>query len=98
MEDGDWIWLEDQVSNKDLLGSDFEKLSKKFAIIFSQLGLKKDGIVHFVINEGILTYVALGGLWIPGAIGHLSKKYLWNSPQKTAILDVSQVVLLGRVN
>ena len=98
LEDGDWIWIENQTINKDLLGSDFEKLSKKFAVIFSQLGLSKDYILHFVVNEEILTYVARGGLWIIGALGSLSNKCVWTNAKKAVKLDVSQVDLPKRVS
>ena len=53
-----------------------------FAVIFSQLGLTKDDIVHFVVNEENLTYVALGGLWIIGALGSLSNKCVWKNAKK----------------
>ena len=38
---GDWLWLHDRITGKKMMASEFEVLSKKFAVIFNSLGLGK---------------------------------------------------------
>ena len=57
---------EDERRNEIYKGSDFEILSKKFAVIFGQQDIAKNDVVHFMTNNDIYLYLALGGLWILG--------------------------------
>ena len=91
LEDGDWTWIKDQRTNKGCKASKFEILSKKFALIFSELGISKHDVVHFMTKNEMITYCALGGLWILGAIGSLGNKYKWASSQIEVELDASQI-------
>ena len=58
-----------------LMMSEFEMLSKKFAVIFGKFGIAKNDIVYFNVCDENLIPVALGGLWILGAIGSFGTKY-----------------------
>ena len=98
LEDGDWKWIDNKTTIEVLNGSEFEILSKKFAVIFSQQGITKNDVVHFAVTNEILTYVALGGLWILGAIGSLGNKHILRSQQKIFQLDSSQLVYTPKVS
>ena len=73
--------------------SDFEVLSKKFAVIFSQLGVAKIDFVHFVASDENFIYVALGGLWIFDATGSFGNKYKVGSNEKVELeVDPQQIL------
>ena len=52
-----------------MMASEFEILSKKFAVIFKSFNLSQGDIVHFIVGNHNHFYPALGGVWILGAIG-----------------------------
>lgn len=68
-EHGDWLWLQNRLTKESIMASEFEKLSKKFAVVFRELGLGKDDTIHLVVGNHNLAYCALGGIWILGGIG-----------------------------
>ena len=37
--DGDWVWIQDKNTKEEIKASQFEILSKKYAVIFKSLGL-----------------------------------------------------------
>ena len=40
IEEGqDWLWLHNRINGEKMMASEFEVLSKKFAVIYSNLGL-----------------------------------------------------------
>lgn len=95
-EDDDIKWIDNKISGEVLMVSDFERLSKKFAVIFSQLGVAKNDVVHFVACDENLIYVALGGLWILGATGSIGNKYKVGSDGKVQ-LEVDPLQTLNRL-
>ena len=38
---GDWLWLHNRITDEKMMASEFEVLSKKYAIIHNNLGLGK---------------------------------------------------------
>lgn len=70
-ESGDWIWLENRLTSDQMMASQFEFLAKKFAVIFKDIGIGKNDVIHFVVGNHNFTYPALGGVWILGGIGSL---------------------------
>ena len=85
----DWKWIDNKVSNEIMMASDFQLHSKKFAVIFKQIGLVKNDIVHFVVDSHNQTFVALGGLWILGAVGSVANKYIWPESQESPSLEIN---------
>ena len=65
---GDWVWLHNRINDKTLNASDFEILSKKFAVLFKNLGLEKDDCIHLVVGNYNESYGAIGGIWILGGV------------------------------
>ena len=92
LQEGDRNWIENKILGEILKGSDVEILSKKFAVIFDQLGIAKKDVVHFVVSDENLIYVALFGLWILGGIGSFGNKHFWRSSEKILALDSSQLI------
>ena len=62
------------------MASEFESLSKKYAVIFQQLGIGREDVVCFFvdIHKHPHIYPALAGLWILGAIGSLGSFHKWS--------------------
>jgi hypothetical protein len=50
----DWKLLVNKISNDVMMGSQFFALSKKLALMFQNIGLVKDDVVHFVIGNHFL--------------------------------------------
>ena len=67
-EGGDWLWLHDRITGRTLNASDFEILSKKFAVFFKNLGLEKGDVIHLVVGNYNESYGAIGGIWILGGV------------------------------
>ena len=67
-EEGDWLVLHDRLTNEKMMASEFEPLAKKFAVIFGNLGLGKDDVIHLVVGNNNYTVPACGGIWILGGI------------------------------
>ena len=67
-EGGDWLWLHDRITDRKLHASDFEILSKKFAVFFKNLGLEKGDVIHLCVGNYNESYGAIGGIWILGGI------------------------------
>ena len=65
---GDWLWLHNRINGKTMMASEFEILSKKFAVFFKNLGLEKGDCVHLVVGNYNESYGAIGGIWILGGI------------------------------
>ena len=59
-EGGDWVWLHNRINGKTLNASDFEILSKKFAVLFKNLGLEKDDCIHLCVGNYNESYGAIG--------------------------------------
>ena len=78
-ENGDWDWIYNTITNNVIKASAFEPLCKKYAIIFTQLGIVKGDVVHFCLNINTQNYVhvALCGLWMIGAIGSFGNFRKW---------------------
>lgn len=66
---GDWLWLHNRITGDKLMASDYEKLSKKFSVIYTGLGLKKGDCIHLVVGNHNYMYPALGGMWMIGGLG-----------------------------
>ena len=64
----DWKLLVNKISNDVMMGSQFFALSKKLALMFQNIGLVKDDVVHFVIGNHNHNIAILGGVWIIGGI------------------------------
>ena len=75
-EEGDWLWLHNRISNEKLMASEFEILSKKFAVIFKSLKLEPGDVVHLIVGNHNYFYPALGGIWILGGIASLGDSIL----------------------
>ena len=70
LEEGkDWIWLHNRITDETMMASEFEILSKKFAVFFNNLGLGAGDTIHLIVGNHNHTFVALGGIWILGGIG-----------------------------
>ena len=70
IEEGkDWIWLHNRITDETMMASEFEILSKKFAVFFNNLGLGAGDTIHLIVGNHNHTFVALGGIWILGGIG-----------------------------
>jgi len=67
-EGGDWTWLHNRINGKTLNASDFEILSKKFAVLFKNLGLERNDSIHLVVGNYNESYGAIGGMWILGGV------------------------------
>ena len=70
-ENGDWIWLHNRMNGSKLMASDFELMARKFAVIFKNLNVQKNDIIHLICGNDNLTYSICGGIWILGAIPSL---------------------------
>ena len=75
-KEGDWLWLHNRISNEKLMASEFEFLSKKFAVIFKSLKLEAGDVVHLIVGNHNYFYPALGGIWILGGIASLGDSIL----------------------
>ena len=85
---GDWIWLHDKMTNQVMMASEFEILSRKFAVLFKDLGMGSNEInrglgdvVHFVVGNHNYLFPAIGGLWILGGSGSLALSHKHNGTQ-----------------
>ena len=78
-ESGDWKWLYNSITKETIMASEFETLSKKYAVVFQQLGIARGDVVYFFvdIHKHAHIYPALAGLWILGAIGSLGNCHKW---------------------
>ena len=47
LEKGDWVWFHNLATNEKMMASQFQTLSKKFALIFKNLGIGFDDKVYF---------------------------------------------------
>ena len=79
IEKNDWKWLYNAKTHQEIMASEFETLVKKYAVVFSQLGVVKGDVVHFFINNFSHAHIslALGGLWTIGAIGSFGNIHKW---------------------
>ena len=50
------------------MASDFERYSKKFAVVLQQLGFHKGDYIHTVVANNNLLFPVFGGAWILGGI------------------------------
>ena len=50
------------------MASDFERYSKKFAVVLQQLGFHKGDYIHTVVANNNLLFPIFGGAWILGGI------------------------------
>ena len=64
----DWKLLVNKISNDVMMGSQFFALSKMLALMFQNIGLVKDDVVHFVIGNHNHNIAILGGVWMIGGI------------------------------
>ena len=64
----DWKLLVNKISNDVMMGSQFFALSKKLALMFQNIGLVKDDVVHFVIGNHYHNISILAGVWMIGGI------------------------------
>jgi len=68
----DWKWLQNNISNEEIMGSGFRMLSQKYAILFKQIGLSRNDVVHLVVESRNYIFGVLGGIWLIGGIISLS--------------------------
>ena len=45
----DWLWLHNRLNGEKMMASEFETLSKKFAVVFNKFGLKAGKNCAFVV-------------------------------------------------
>ena len=64
----EWKFLENQISNDTMMGSELYSLSQKFALMFQNFGLVKNDVAHVVIGTHINNIAILAGLWMIGGI------------------------------
>ena len=64
----EWKFLENQISNDIMMGSELYSLSRKFAFMFQNFGLVKNDVAHVVIGMHINNIAILAGLWMIGGI------------------------------
>ena len=64
----EWKFLENQISNDSMMGSELYSLSRKFALMFQNFGLVKNDVAHVVIGIHINNIAILAGLWMIGGI------------------------------
>ena len=74
----EWKWLQNEVSNKVMMGSEFLVLSKKYALLFNQIGLSRNNVVHLAVGNKNDVFGILGGIWLMPA----SLMILLINPQK----------------
>ena len=68
----DWIWILDKAKKEKYMASDFERLSRKYAVIFKSIGFKAGDVLHFVVNDNhYQIFFATGGVWHLGGKGSL---------------------------
>ena len=70
-EGGNWIWVQDKVTKERHLASDFEKLSRKYAVILKSRGFKPDDVLHLMVDNHYHNFFVLGGSWYLGGAGSL---------------------------
>ena len=58
-----WVWIHDKVSKEKVLASEFERLSRKYAVIFKSRGFKSGDVVHLMVDNHYHNFFALGGVW-----------------------------------
>jgi len=68
-EGDDWVWLYNRINGEKMMASEFEILSRKFAVIYNNLGLIAGDTIHLIVGNHNHTFAALGGIWILGGIG-----------------------------
>ena len=68
----DWIWLENKTSNEILMASDFRILSKKYSVLFDQMGLSNKDVIHLCVGNLNHTFGILGGIWTIGGVLSIS--------------------------
>ena len=93
----DWKWIQNNISKEFLMASQFEILSKKFAVFFNQIGIGKNDVVHFIVSDHIYTLPAIGGLWTIGAIGSLTNSYRWTGRYTEGKSYITEVELDPKV-
>ena len=64
----DWILIDNKIANDLMMGSHFFALCKQLALMFQNIGLVKDDVVHLVIGNHNHNIAILGGLWMIGGI------------------------------
>ncbi len=71
-DNGDWTFLHNQLNGDQMKASEFETLSKKFAVFYRDtLNLGKGDAIHLIVGNHNFTYPALGGIWILGGVPSL---------------------------
>ena len=65
------MWIQDKVTKEKFLASDFEKLSRKYALILKSRGFKADDVLHLMVDYHYHNFFALGGCWHLGGTGSL---------------------------
>ena len=72
----DWIWLENRTSKEILMASEFQTLSKKYALLLKQFGLSKSDVVHICIGDKNHAFGILGGSWTLGCVLSISDVFI----------------------
>ena len=58
-ENGDWVWIHDENTKEEIMATQFQSLSQKYATIFKSLGLGSGDVVHIVTDWHYHTFMAL---------------------------------------
>ena len=69
---GDWTWIQDKGTKEKYFASDFEKFSRKYAVILKKRGFKAEDVLHLVVDNHYHNFLALGGCWHLGGTGSLT--------------------------
>ncbi len=68
-EHGDWVWLHNRLSDHKLMASDYERLAKRFAVIYKdKFGLGEGDVIHLCVGNNNYQFGAVGGIWILGGV------------------------------
>ena len=51
-----------------MMGSEFQDLSRKYAIFFNQIGLSRNDVVHLAVGNENDIFGVLGGIWMIGGV------------------------------
>ena len=82
----EWKWLQNKVSNNVLMGSEFPILSKKYALLFNQIGLSRNDVVHLAVGNENDVFGVLGGIWLIGGVASFTND---STDEKTLEKQVS---------
>ena len=68
------------------MGSEFPVLSKKYALLFNQIGLSRNYVVHLAVGNENDVFGVLGGIWLIGGVASFTND---STDEKTLEKQVS---------